>query len=301
MKFSIYSELQGWPGKQPDRSTPERSSRSSTPTGSASTRTRRSSTSFSEVFGVAGSDRALLRRRAAHLADQLPHARARPPVPQPDGAGVADRLADILRAAATSSASAAATAGSRRRAGVQYGEMLERYDDRWRSCSRRWSRAASRSRSTGKFYDDPRRADRPAAALRKFRVFAAAPEGRTCRRRDGWGVVVPPLLPYEALREQLDLYRSKCAESAPSRTSSGSTPATSTRTATPRSARPRRDQGLPRRERVAAGRAREAAGRRADRRRLRLLHGGDPGEAGRDAVRRDDRRRHRLGRARPRT
>jgi len=28
----------------------------------------------------------------------------------------------------------------------------------------------------------------------------------------GWGIVVPPLLPYEALREQLDLYRATCAE-----------------------------------------------------------------------------------------
>src|SRR4029077_17947376 len=28
----------------------------------------------------------------------------------------------------------------------------------------------------------------------------------------GWAVVVPPLLPYAALAEQLDLYRAKCAE-----------------------------------------------------------------------------------------
>ncbi|MGI9110966.1 MAG: LLM class flavin-dependent oxidoreductase, partial [Gaiellaceae bacterium] len=28
----------------------------------------------------------------------------------------------------------------------------------------------------------------------------------------GWAVVVPPLLPYAALKDQLDLYRAKCAE-----------------------------------------------------------------------------------------
>ena len=49
---------------------------------------------------------------------------------------------------------------------------------------------------------------------RKFRVFLGGTSDRTYElaAERGWAVVVPPLLPYAALQEQLDLYRSKCAE-----------------------------------------------------------------------------------------
>jgi len=48
----------------------------------------------------------------------------------------------------------------------------------------------------------------------KYRVFTGGTSDKTyiLAAQKGWGVVVPPLLPYEALREQLDLYRAKCAE-----------------------------------------------------------------------------------------
>jgi flavin-dependent trigonelline monooxygenase, oxygenase component len=49
---------------------------------------------------------------------------------------------------------------------------------------------------------------------RKFRVFLGGTSDATyvLAGERGWGMVVPPLLPYEALREQLDLYRATCAE-----------------------------------------------------------------------------------------
>lgn len=49
---------------------------------------------------------------------------------------------------------------------------------------------------------------------RKFRIFLGGTSDSTYVRAGerGWGVVVPPLLPYEALRAQLDLYRATCAE-----------------------------------------------------------------------------------------
>ncbi|HUP33718.1 MAG TPA: LLM class flavin-dependent oxidoreductase [Gaiellaceae bacterium] len=49
---------------------------------------------------------------------------------------------------------------------------------------------------------------------RKFRVFLGGTSDRTYELAGerGWAVVVPPLLPYEALQEQLDLYRATCAE-----------------------------------------------------------------------------------------
>lgn len=49
---------------------------------------------------------------------------------------------------------------------------------------------------------------------RKYRVFLGGTSDHTYEMaaEQGWAVVVPPLLPYEALREQLDLYRDKCRE-----------------------------------------------------------------------------------------
>ena len=48
----------------------------------------------------------------------------------------------------------------------------------------------------------------------KFRVFLGGTSDRTYElaAQHGWAVVVPPLLPYAALKDQLDLYRAKCAE-----------------------------------------------------------------------------------------
>ena len=49
---------------------------------------------------------------------------------------------------------------------------------------------------------------------REFRVYVGGTSDATYERAAarGWGVVVPPLLPYQALERQLDLYRAGCAE-----------------------------------------------------------------------------------------
>jgi alkanesulfonate monooxygenase SsuD/methylene tetrahydromethanopterin reductase-like flavin-dependent oxidoreductase (luciferase family) len=49
---------------------------------------------------------------------------------------------------------------------------------------------------------------------RRFRVVLGGTSDRTydLAAQHGWAVAVPPLLPYAALKDQLDLYRSKCAE-----------------------------------------------------------------------------------------
>jgi len=49
---------------------------------------------------------------------------------------------------------------------------------------------------------------------RRFRVFLGGTSDRTYElaAERGWAVVVPPLLPYAALKDQLDLYRTRCAE-----------------------------------------------------------------------------------------
>ena len=65
----------------------------------------------------------------------------------------------------------------------------------------------------GRFYkvNDSHIVPRPE---RRFRIFLGGTSDSTYELagRKGYGMVVPPLLPYEALRAQLDLYRQTCAE-----------------------------------------------------------------------------------------
>jgi alkanesulfonate monooxygenase SsuD/methylene tetrahydromethanopterin reductase-like flavin-dependent oxidoreductase (luciferase family) len=65
----------------------------------------------------------------------------------------------------------------------------------------------------GRFYKiaDSHIVPRP---TRTFRIFLGGTSDYTYELagRKGYAMVVPPLLPYEALREQLDLYRATCAE-----------------------------------------------------------------------------------------
>ena len=133
----------------------------------------------------------------------------------------------------------------------------------------------------------------------KFRVVLGGTSDRTydLAAKHGWSVAVPPLLPYAALKEQLDLYRAKCAEY-------GTTPDIIWIHACYIDD----DADLARREAeqhmrgFLAGNASpltehpvppvdalNAAG-------YGFYAVGDHGEARRDAVRRDDRGRHRLGR-----
>ena len=53
----------------------------------------------------------------------------------------------------------------------------------------------------------------PRSKTKKFRIFTGGTSDRTYELagEHGWGVVVPPLLPYEALHDQLEVYRSSCA------------------------------------------------------------------------------------------
>ena len=54
---------------------------------------------------------------------------------------------------------------------------------------------------------------RPAPG-RKFRIFLGGTSNSTYELAGerGFAMVVPPLLPYEAMRTQLDIYRASCAK-----------------------------------------------------------------------------------------
>ena len=175
-------------------------------------------------------------------------------------------------------------------------ESRERYEESVELLFRRSRTSASRTTASTSRSRDSGIVPRPE---RKFRVFLGGTSDRTYElaAERGWAVVVPPLLPYAALAEQLDLYRAKCAEhgNEPDIVWIHACYIDEDREVAKREAKDWMVK-LPAGERLAADRVRAAAGRRAERGRLRLLHRRDPREAGGDAVRGDDRRRHRLGR-----
>ena len=299
MKFSIYSELQWWPGKEPAQvyaevlEQIENADRLGFDTYSAIEHF------FFPKFS-ASPDPIALFSAAAQRTSRINFRTLVHVLPYHNPMVLASRIAfaDILMGGRYEFGVGRGHGWIPWRAGVRYGEMVERYDESLEILFTALESGGEPFSYSGKFYDvhDARIVPPPRG---KFRVFTGGTSDKTyiLAAQKGWGVVVPPLLPYEALREQLDLYRSKCAEfgNEPDIVWIHACYLDEDRDTAIREAEAG-DQGLPRRERVAAGRAREAAGRRADRRRLRLLHGRDPREAGRDAVRRDDRRRHRLGR-----
>src|SRR5207248_1112247 len=96
---------------------------------------------------------------------------------------------------------------------VPYGEMVERYDESLEILFAALESGGEPISYDGKYFQvhDARVVPPP---TRRFRVFTGGTSDKTyiLAATKGWGVVVPPLLPYEALREQLDLYRTTCAE-----------------------------------------------------------------------------------------
>jgi alkanesulfonate monooxygenase SsuD/methylene tetrahydromethanopterin reductase-like flavin-dependent oxidoreductase (luciferase family) len=97
------------------------------------------------------------------------------------------------------------------KAGVPVSESRDRYDESLDILFK--ALEEERFSYDGRFYkiDDAHVVPRPRT---RFRVFAGGTSDRTYElaAERGWAVGVPPLLPYAALKPQLDLYRAKCAE-----------------------------------------------------------------------------------------
>ncbi|MBW8742415.1 MAG: LLM class flavin-dependent oxidoreductase [Acidobacteria bacterium] len=142
------------------------------------------------------------------------------------------------------------------KAGVPVEETRERYDESLSILLDALDK--DRFSHDGTYYkvEDSHIVPRPARD-RKFRIFLGGTSDSTYELAGerGYAMVVPPLLPYEALRSQLDIYRESCARH-------GNEP----------------DKGAA----CSLG--------------LRLLRIRDHGTALRHAIRRDDREGHRLGR-----
>ncbi len=99
------------------------------------------------------------------------------------------------------------------RAGVPLRETRDRYEEAMEILWRAFNE--ERFSHDGKLWNvwDSGIVPRPDPS-RRFRVFLGGTSDATyvLAGERGWGMVVPPLLPYEALREQLDLYRATCRE-----------------------------------------------------------------------------------------
>ena len=151
------------------------------------------------------------------------------------------------------------------RAGVSYGEMVERYDESLEILFTALESGGEPFSYEGKFFDihDARIVPPPRS---KFRVFTGGTSDKTyiLAAQKGWGVVVPPLLPVRgAARAARPVPREVrgVRHRARHRLDPRVLPRRGPRHGAARGRG--RDQGLPRRQRVAAHGAREAAGGRA--------------------------------------
>jgi len=97
------------------------------------------------------------------------------------------------------------------KAGVPVGESRDRYEESLEILVKALDN--ERFSFDGTYYTIDRAQIYPQNEHR-FRVFVGGTSDRTYEiaAERGWAVVVPPLLPYAALKDQLDLYRAKCAE-----------------------------------------------------------------------------------------
>jgi alkanesulfonate monooxygenase SsuD/methylene tetrahydromethanopterin reductase-like flavin-dependent oxidoreductase (luciferase family) len=97
------------------------------------------------------------------------------------------------------------------KAGVMLGDVKELYDESFEL----FFKALENERFShdGRFYKVVDSHVEPPPPKRKQRVFVGGTSDSTYELagRKGWAVAVPPLLPYEALRGQLDIYRETCA------------------------------------------------------------------------------------------
>jgi alkanesulfonate monooxygenase SsuD/methylene tetrahydromethanopterin reductase-like flavin-dependent oxidoreductase (luciferase family) len=167
---------------------------------------------FPEVLGVDQSDGALRRGGAADEEHPVPHDAARPAVPQPDGAGGRHprhghphrRTVRMGRRPRPRLAGATGGRAARRARAPRYEEAVDLLLKALEN--ERFSHEGTYFNVTDShvvpFVD------------RKYRVYLGGTSDRTytLAAERGWGVAVPPLLPYVALEQQLDLYRASCAE-----------------------------------------------------------------------------------------
>jgi alkanesulfonate monooxygenase SsuD/methylene tetrahydromethanopterin reductase-like flavin-dependent oxidoreductase (luciferase family) len=214
MKFSIYSELQWWPGKEPAQIYAEVLEQIENADRVGFDAYSAIEHFFFPKFSCSPDPIALF-SAAAQRTSRINFRTLVHVLPYHNPLVLASRIAfaDILMGGRYEFGVGRGHGWIPWRAGVRYGEMVERYDESLDILFTALESGGEPFSYAGTFYDvhDARIVPPPRG---KFRVFTGGTSDKTyiLAAQKGWGIVVPPLLPYEALREQLDLYRSKCTE-----------------------------------------------------------------------------------------
>ena len=243
MQFSIYSELQTWPGKTQQQVYAEalEQVRQCRPARLFDLLDHRA-LFLSEIRRLAESVRVLRQGLGAYAQHQIPHAAARAALSQPGGARLADRaVRHAGRRPLRVRPRAADTPGYRSRAACRSRNRASATRRRWRSSSRARSTSASRRRQVlqdqglrtscrGRRRAGNSASSSAAPATRPTNSPASAAMRWWCRR----------CCPTRRCARSSTSIARPAPSTATSPTSSGFTPAISTSTATPPSARPRR-------------------------------------------------------------
>jgi alkanesulfonate monooxygenase SsuD/methylene tetrahydromethanopterin reductase-like flavin-dependent oxidoreductase (luciferase family) len=214
VKFSIYSELQWWPGKSPQQVYAEVLDQIENADRLGYDAYAAIEHFFFPKFS-ASPDPIALFTAAAQRAPRINFRTLVHVLPYHNPMVLASRIvhADVLLGGRYEFGVGRGHGWIPWRAGLAYSEMVERYDESLEILFTALESGGEAFSYEGRFYNvhDARIVPPPG---RKFRVFTGGTSDKTytLAGSKGWGVVVPPLLPYEALREQLDLYRATCAE-----------------------------------------------------------------------------------------
>jgi alkanesulfonate monooxygenase SsuD/methylene tetrahydromethanopterin reductase-like flavin-dependent oxidoreductase (luciferase family) len=96
--------------------------------------------------------------------------------------------------------------------GVRIPDVRELYDESFELFFKALEN--ERFSHSGRFYEVHDSHIEPPPPSEPMRIFVGGTSDSTYELagQRGWAVAVPPLLPYEALRKQLDIYRASCAE-----------------------------------------------------------------------------------------
>ncbi len=214
MKFSIYSELQLWPGKSPDQLYSEVLQQMESADRLGYDAYACIEHFFFAKFGASPDPLALF-SAASQRTQKIKFRTLVHVLPYHNPLILAQRITqfDWLSGGRYEFGVGRGHGWIPWRAGVAYGDMVERYDESLELFFKALDSGGEPFSYEGRFYDvhDARLVPPPRG---KYRIFTGGTSDKTytLAAERGWGVVVPPLLPYEALREQLDLYRATCKE-----------------------------------------------------------------------------------------
>jgi alkanesulfonate monooxygenase SsuD/methylene tetrahydromethanopterin reductase-like flavin-dependent oxidoreductase (luciferase family) len=212
MRFSIYSEMQHWPGKSPERLYAE--------VGEQVVHADRLGYSayaiiehlFFPQFSISPDPLSFFSQLAAKTK-QIHFRTMLHVLPYHNPTMLASRIAEaeILLDGRYEFGIGRGHGWIPPKAGVRFEDVRELYDESLELLFKALEN--ERFSHHGRFYDVDDSHIQPPPPTRKLKIFVGGTSDYTYELagRKGYSVAVPPLLPYKALEQQLDIYRDSCA------------------------------------------------------------------------------------------